>query len=365
SPPVAPIAGALAERLGDDPNALRTGVSAAREAKAGAAGLRPLAGSLRLLARRPKPPAGSVADRGLGAEALDRLADPQERLLELPGALEVGVPELGPELVHAEAEQELLGGLLVDPLRLGAGVELGEEAQRLALDGRAVDQVRAHRAARLVGEVVRRQLGEDRDEARVRDDAGERGPLAADRGGHAPRREGGLGRADARELRRHPEAVARPADRLALLRRVGQGRERDDVHLEAPRDRQLHAAQRRRLAGLVAVEGEEEPLGQPAELAELRLRERRPHAGDDGPEAGLPQREHVRVALDDAGPLLLQDRVAGAVEPVDDVALAEELRLGRVDVLPRSGSSSWSRRAWNPSTRPRASASGKSSRRWK
>src|SRR5581483_3728235 len=201
SPPVAPIAGALAERLGDDPNALRTGVSAAREAKAGAAGLRPLAGSLRLLARRPKPPAGSVADRGLGAEALDRLADPQERLLELPGALEVGVPELGPELVHAEAEQELLGGLLVDPLRLGAGVELGEEAQRLALDGRAVDQVRAHRAARLVVEVVRRQLGEDRDEARVRDDAGERGPLAADRGGHAPRREGGLGRADARELR--------------------------------------------------------------------------------------------------------------------------------------------------------------------
>src|SRR5262249_8718686 len=54
---------------------------------------------------------------------------------------------------------------------------------------------------------------------------------------------------------------------------------------------------------------------------------------DDRLEPRLPEREHVGVALDDHGALLLGDRGARAVEAVEQVALAEELALGRVDVL--------------------------------
>jgi hypothetical protein len=45
------------------------------------------------------------------------------------------------------------------------------------------------------------------------------------------------------------------------------------------------------------------------------------------------QRKHVRVTLHDDRLVLLGDRRAGAVEPVDDPALPEELAFGRVDVL--------------------------------
>ena len=41
---------------------------------------------------------------------------------------------------------------------------------------------------------------------------------------------------------------------------------------------------------------------QPAELLELPLGERGSHRGDHRPEPGLPEREHVRVALDDQRP---------------------------------------------------------------
>ena len=79
------------------------------------------------------------------------------------------------------------------------------------------------------------------------------------------------------------------------------GGQRDDLHVEPLADGELHPAQRRRLAGGVAVEGEPEALREPAELAELLLGERRAHAGDDRLEPGLAQRDHVGVALDDAG----------------------------------------------------------------
>ena len=45
------------------------------------------------------------------------------------------------------------------------------------------------------------------------------------------------------------------------------------------------------------------------------------------------QRDHVGVPLDDARAILPGDRRASLVEAVDDRALAEELRLGRVHVL--------------------------------
>jgi hypothetical protein len=64
-----------------------------------------------------------------------------------------------------------------------------------------------------------------------------------------------------------------------------------------------------------------------------RSGERRAHRGDDGLEAGLPQSKHVGVALDHDGALLLGDRGARTVEPVEQVPLAEQLALGGVDVL--------------------------------
>ena len=63
------------------------------------------------------------------------------------------------------------------------------------------------------------------------------------------------------------------------------------------------------------------------------LRERRPHRRDDGQEPRLPQREHVGVPLDDDRAILLRDRLAAGVEPVEQIALAEEVALRRVDVL--------------------------------
>ena len=64
-----------------------------------------------------------------------------------------------------------------------------------------------------------------------------------------------------------------------------------------------------------------------------RSRERRAHRGDDRLEAGLPERDHVGVPLDDDGALLLGDRGAREMEPVEDRRLVEQLALGRVHVL--------------------------------
>ena len=136
-------------------------------------------------------------------------------------------------------------------------------------------------------------------------------------------------------------AMAQVADRareslleaLGRVRRVEPGRERDDAHVEARPHGQLHPAQRRGLAGGVGVEAEVEMAREPAELLQLRLRQRRPHRGNHGVETGLVEREDVRVALDDERPLLLGNGGAGPVEAVDDRALAEHLSLRRVHVL--------------------------------
>ena len=118
-----------------------------------------------------------------------------------------------------------------------------------------------------------------------------------------------------------------------IVGRVDARRKGDDLHLESLANRELHPTQRCRLAGGIAVEGEPEPLAQPAELAKLVLGERRPHAGDDGLEPGLPEGDHVGVALDDARPVRAGDVQAGEVEAVDDVALLEQLGLGGVHVF--------------------------------
>ena len=97
--------------------------------------------------------------------------------------------------------------------------------------------------------------------------------------------------------------------------------------------RQLHAAERGRLAGRVRVEAEKEDVREPPQLLELLLGERRTHRRDHRLDAGLPQGEHVRVPLDDDRAPVLGDRVAPGVQPVQERALAEELALGRVDVL--------------------------------
>jgi hypothetical protein len=110
-------------------------------------------------------------------------------------------------------------------------------------------------------------------------------------------------------------------------------RQRDDAHVEAHGDGELHPPQRRRLSRGVAVEAEPHAPRQAREVAELRVGQRRPHRRDDRLEAGLPEREHVGVPLDDDGAVLLRDRAARAVEPVEERALAEELALGGVLVL--------------------------------
>ena len=69
-------------------------------------------------------------------------------------------------------------------------------------------------------------------------------------------------------------------------------------------------------------------MRQPGELVELALGQRRPHRRDHRLETGLPQREHIRVSLDDDSPFLLGDRSAGPVEAVEQAAFTEELTLG-------------------------------------
>ena len=92
-------------------------------------------------------------------------------------------------------------------------------------------------------------------------------------------------------------------ERLRIVGRIGALRERDDLHVEAEglRDRELHPAERRLLAGGVGVEAEEEPVRQALQLAQLRCRQRRAHRRDDREEARLAQRDHIGVPLDDDG----------------------------------------------------------------
>ena len=92
-------------------------------------------------------------------------------------------------------------------------------------------------------------------------------------------------------------------------------------------------AERRLLAGGVGVEAEVDPTGEPLELLQLALGQRRSHRRHGRLEPRLAERDHVRVPLDDDGALLLRDRRPGEVEAVEHRRLVEELGLGRVHVL--------------------------------
>ncbi len=77
-------------------------------------------------------------------------------------------------------------------------------------------------------------------------------------------------------------------ERAGIVGGIVPRRQRNDVHLEPALGRELHAAQRRVLAGRVGVEAEVQPVGQARELPQLVLGQRRPHRRHHRLEARLP-----------------------------------------------------------------------------
>ena len=210
-----------------------------------------------------------------------------------------------------EAPQELLCRRLVDRLPRREGIELGEQRNELGRAARRRRRAAPQCAVRARESKSPAAAREDRDELRVREAAGQHVSLQpVPRLEHlrrhravAPPRlcgaspacvSGRAGRAGRRRAARRPAARAsprspraprarderllavggaielepnavedvalRPAEQLAEgVRRIGRvepGRERHDLHLEALRGRELHSAQRRRLARRVRVEAQ-------------------------------------------------------------------------------------------------------------
>ena len=118
------------------------------------------------------------------------------------------------------------------------------------------------------------------------------------------------------------------------VRRILALRQGDDLHLEPLRRSELHSAKGCLLTRRVGIEAKIDLPGQAPELAELALGQRRPHRRNGGLEARLSECDHIRVALDHSGVVLLGDRNLREMEPVQDRALVEQISLGRVDVLP-------------------------------
>ena len=139
-----------------------------------------------------------------------------------------------------------------------------------------------------------------------------------------------------------PDAVVQVAlgaretvlERLRCIRGVLPRRQRHDAYVEPLPHRELHAAQRRILAGSVGVEAQEHATAESVELAQVPFGEGGSHRSDNRLEARLAQRDHVGVPLDHDRALLLRDRGACEVEAVEHVRLLEQLALGRVHVLP-------------------------------
>ena len=251
--------------------------------------------------------------------------------LERPGRIRVA--ELAPDPPLAQAEQELLRGALVDAFRRPRA---HRARRRDPPRGSAPPQRARSRSRRCSSESKCSGPSSARigTSDAMRGDAGERVPLepltrveqprrhvSGRRRRRRARREAGL------RLLREVELVGRVADRVLPLGRVlearreprGRGRtppagrprarsrgardnrdtsrpapsrcveavgkisgietrrQRDDAHVEALRGGELHAAQRRRLAGRVAVEAEPHACRQPAELLQLPLGECRAH----------------------------------------------------------------------------------------
>ena len=67
----------------------------------------------------------------------------------------------------------------------------------------------------------------------------------------------------------------------------------------------------------------------------MPVRQRRPHRRDNRLELGLPERDHIGVALDDNRTVLFRDCRTREMQSVQNLRLVEQLALRAVDVLGR------------------------------
>ena len=88
-------------------------------------------------------------------------------------------------------------------------------------------------------------------------------------------------------------------------------------------------------AGLVGVEGQHQPIGEPGQEPEVVLAEGRPARGHHRLDAGLVQGDHVGVPLDHAGPTGPGHVGLGPVQVIEQRSLVVDGRVGRVHVLRR------------------------------
>src|SRR4029077_1059041 len=110
---------------------------------------------------------------------------------------------------------------------------------------------------------------------------------------------------------------------LGRICRIETRRQCYDSNVEPLRECKLHPAQRRRLPRGITVEAEPHARRQSSELLQLSLGQRGSHRRDDRLDSGLAEREHIGIALDHHGALLLGYGRARKVEPVEQVTLAE------------------------------------------
>ena len=136
--------------------------------------------------------------------------------------------ELSLEPALAKPQQQLLGGLLVDPRGGGARVELGVQRDEVVGRRSSGDEVVAQAARGLGVEVLGPELGENPDQARVGNAARERvalEPLSRFEQARRDRRRGGAARLPARceprlGLLRQVEPVGEVAQRILEVGRV-------------------------------------------------------------------------------------------------------------------------------------------------
>jgi len=115
--------------------------------------------------------------------------------------------------------------------------------------------------------------------------------------------------------------------------RILPGRQPRRAHAQAFRQQDFEAALQCALAGTVTVEEEHHVLGAPQQRARV-LRGQRGAAGRERSlDTGAAQRDLVEVALDDHRALAAPDRLQRARQAVEHLALVEDRRLRRVQVL--------------------------------
>ena len=95
----------------------------------------------------------------------------------------------------------------------------------------------------------------------------------------------------------------------------------ETTRISKPAQCELHAAKRRLLVRPRRSRSRGRRAASAARAPQLLLGKRGSHRRDDRLEPGLPQRDHVGVPLDDDRPILLRDRRASEVQPVEDADL--------------------------------------------